>query len=41
MLEYVLVFTALIVLCSVLCYFAAAARRASENTTELVTSEYP
>ena len=41
MLEYVLVFTALIAVVWALGYFVSAARRNARQTAELVTSDYP
>ena len=41
MLEYVLVFVALIGVVWALTYFVTAARRESQRTAELVTSDYP
>lgn len=41
MLEYVLVFAALIVVVWALGYFVSAARRSARQTAELVTSDYP
>lgn len=41
MLEYLLVFAALIAVVAALATFARAARAASERTTELVTGPHP
>ena len=40
-LEYILVFWALIVVVGALEYFVSAARRSAQKTAELVTSDYP
>ena len=41
MLEYVLVFVALIAVVWALSYFVSAARKNAKQTAELVTSDYP
>ena len=41
MLEYVLVFSALIVVVSALTYYGKAVKASSERTSRLVSSDYP